>query len=206
MASRLRGATGLAVGRVLSGLAVLSAGVAVAILAFPNPLADVFFTGIVALGVVFALVGAFGAWTNRTAFAWAGALLLAGLSVAGLMSIGFVLAPAAVFLLGAALCSQLAGPRIDVREAIVADPPTVSEIGLKALIGTVSVAAGAGAGYAGAVRRDLFGACATETLECALAKANWAGIGTTLLGVVAISLGAWLVWRQIYVSRVLASA
>jgi len=194
-----------ATSRLSSALAVLAAGAAGAYLLSPDPLGDAFFTGIVLLGVAFALVGGIAAWTDRTPLVWVAALLLTGLSIAGMMSIGFVLAPAAIFLLGAALLSQLAGPRPGVREAILDSPPTVPEIALKTLGGTVALAVGAGLAYAGAFSRELFGACASETPACVLANANWAAIGTTLSGLVAVGFGGWLLWKQLYVSRVLAS-
>lgn len=189
----------------LSVLAVLSASGAVLLLLFPNPLADIFFAGIVTLSVIFAGVGGIGAWTNRTPLVWGGALLLTGLSLIGMMSIGFLLAPAALFLLGAAVCSQLAGPRMDVREAILADPPTTQEIAWKTLLGISSVIGGLGLVYAGAITQELFGSCARETLACALETTNWSGVGLTLLGLFAVSYGGWLLWKQSYLTRVRAS-
>ena len=192
--------------RLLSALAVLSASVAGGYLLLPNPLADVFFAGIVLLPVIFALVGGVGAWTNRTSLVWVAALSLTGLTILGMMSIGFFIAPATLFSLGAALFSQLSGPRTDVQEAIVTNPPTVPEAVLKTLAGTVSGAVGAGLVYIGAFRQELFGACASETLACAIDKTHWDAVGLTVSGLVVISLGGWLVWKQVYISRVLASA
>lgn len=189
--------------RLLGALAVLSAVLASIYLLLPDPLTDVFFSGIVLLSVLFALVGEVGAWTNRTPLVWVAALLLTGLAIAGMMSIGFVIAPAALFMLGAALLSQLAGPRRDVREAIIADPPTVREAVLRTVAGTASVAVGAGLVYAGAFARELFGSCASETLACVLDTTHWDAVGITLLGLAAVGLGGWFVWRQIYVARVL---
>lgn len=191
--------------RLLSVLAVLSASGAVILLLLPNPRADIFFAGIVTLSVVFALVGGIGAWTNRTPLVWVGALLLTGLSVIGMLSIGFLLAPAALLLLGAAVCSQLAGPRPDVREAILADPPTARDIARKTLLGIGAVIGGLGLVYAGAFRQELFGSCARETVACALETTNWSGVGLTLLGLLAISYGGWLLWKQSYLTRLLAT-
>lgn len=174
-------------------------------LLLPTPLADVFFSGIVLLSVIFALFGGVGAWTNRPSLVWVAALLLTGLTIIGIMSIGFVLAPAAIFLLGAALSAQRAGPREGVREAIRANPPTVPEAVSKTLAGTVSVAVGVGLVYVGAFSQELFTACASETLTCSLTNTHWDAVGLTLLGLLAVSLGAWLVWKQIYISRVLSS-
>lgn len=191
--------------RLLGTLAVLSAVVAASALLFPDPLADVFFTGWVLFSVLLALVGTGAAWTNRTPLLWVAALLLTGLSIVGVWSIGLFVAPAALSLLGAAVLSQAAGPRRDVREAIVADPPTVQEAVLKTLAGTGSVAIGGWLVYAGAVTQDLFGACATETLDCAIARTHWDAVGITSLGLLAVGLGGWFVWRQVYIGRVLAA-
>lgn len=191
--------------RLLSVFAFLSASGAVLLLLLPNPLADVFVAGIVMLSVIFAGVGGIGAWTSRTPLVWVGALLVTGLSLIGMMSIGFLLAPAALFLLGAAVCSQLAGPRPDVREAVLADPPTAREVARKKLIGIGAVIGGLGLVYAGAFAQELFGSCARETVACALDTTNWSGIGLTLLGLVAVSYGGWLLWKQSYLTRVLAS-
>jgi hypothetical protein len=205
MVPTLRTTTSRTVSRLLSALAVLSAGVAVGFLLFPNPLADVFFAGIVLLSVIFALVGAIGAWTNRTPLVWAAALLLSGLSILGMMSIGFVIAPAAVLLLGAAVFSRMAGEREGIRKAIVADPPAQRELVWNKRVGIGSIAVGVGLVYGGAFARELFGACARETLACVLEKTNWGGVGLTVLGLVAVSYGGWLLWKQAYITRVLAS-
>lgn len=201
----LQASTSRTVSRLLSALAILFASVAVTYLLFPDPLADVFFTGIVMLSVIFALVGGIGAWTNRTPLVWVAALLLTGLSVVGMMSIGFVIAPAALSLLGAAVFSQLAGPRTDVREAIVANPPTGREIARKTLVGIGSVVVGFGLVYVGAFARGLFGACARETLACVVETTNWGAVGLTVLGLGAVGYGGWLLWKQAYITRVLAS-
>lgn len=197
--------TSLTVSRLLSGLAILAASVAVAVLLAPDPLADVFFAGIVLSSVLFAVVGGIGAWTNRTPLVWLATLLLGGLTILGMLSIGVFLVPAAVSLLGAAIFSQLAGPRTDVRAAIVADPPTEREIGRRTLAGAGAVLGGAGLVYVGAFAQELFGSCSNETLACAVDATNWGAVGLTALGFLAIGLGGWLLWKQLYVRRVLAS-
>jgi hypothetical protein len=191
--------------RLLGVLAILAASFAASYLLLPNPLADVFFAGWVLGSVALALVGGIAAWTNRTPLVWVAALLLTALSFVALTSIGLYIAPAGLLLLGSALLSQLAGPREEVRDAIAADPPTVQEAVLKTLAGTVSVAVGAGLVYVGAFTRELFGACATESLACALEKTHWDAVGMTVVGLVGVGLGGWLIWKQVYVARVLAS-
>lgn len=191
--------------RVFGVLAIVSTIVAAAVLLLPDPLADVFFAGWVLFSVILALVGGLGTWTNRTPLVWLAALLLTGLSIVGMWSIGFLIAPAALLLLGAALCAQRAGPRQDVPEGIIANPPAVRETLGKTVAGIGSVAVGGRLVDIGALGRELFGACASETLACALGTANWEGVGLTLLGLTAISFGGWLLWKQVYVARVLAS-
>ncbi len=193
------------VGRLLSVLAFLSASVAVILLLLPNPLADVFFAGIVMLSILFTLVGGIGVWTNRTPLVWVAALLLTGLSILGMMSVGFIFVPAALLLLGAAAFSRMAGPRTGVRESILASPPTEREIVRKTLVGTGVVVVGVGLVYVGAFARELFGSCASETLACALDTTNWGAVGVTVLGLVAVSYGGWLLWKQASIIRVLAS-
>lgn len=205
MVLALQASTSQTASRLLSVLAILSASGAVTYLLLPNPLADVFFAGIVLLSVLFALLGGIGAWTNRTPLVWAAALLLTGLSIVGLMSIGFLIAPAACFLLGAAVFSQLAGPRTDVREAIISNPPTEQDLVRKKLIGAGAVVVGVGLVYVGAFAQELFRACARETVACALDTTNWGAVGVTLLGLGAVSYGGWLLWKQAYITRVLAS-
>lgn len=192
------------VSRLLSVLAVLSASVAGSYLLFPNPLADVFFAGWVLVGVILSLVGGIGAWTNRTPLVWVAALLLTGLAIVGMWSIGLFIAPAAVLLLGAALFSQLAGPREDVLEAITTNPPTASEVVLKTLAGTGSVVVGTGLVYVGAFAQELFVACARETLACAIGNIHWDAVGITVFGLLAVGFGGWMVWKQVFVARVLA--
>lgn len=183
--------------RVLGVLAVIAVGMASGVLLLPDPLADVFFAGWVVGSVGLALVGAAGAWTNRAPLVWVAALLLVGLSIVGMWSIGPFIAPAALCLLGAAILSQLAGPRPGAREAIAADPPTGDESVLKTLAGTGALVIGASLVYIGAIARELFGACATETLTCALTSTHWDAVELTVLGLGAISLGGWLLWRQV---------
>lgn len=205
MVTATRSSSAEAGSRVLSGFAVVAASVAAGALLLPEPLADVFFAGWVVGSVGLTLLGALGAWTNRSPLVWVAALLLTGLSIVGMWSIGLFIAPAALCLLGAAVLSQWAGPRPGVREAIVAEPPTVRETVLKALAGTGAVAAGTGLVYVGAIARDLFGACASETLACALASTHWDAVGLTILGLLTAGFGGWLLWRQVYIGRVLAA-
>lgn len=191
--------------RLSGALAVLAAVAAAAALLAPRPLADAFFAGWVAIGVGLAVAGAAGAWTNRTPLAGAAALGLIGLCVVGMWSIGFLFAPAALLLAGAAALSQRAGPRPGVRESIRADPPSVSAVALKTLGAAGAVVAGGWLVHAGALTRELFGACAAETLDCALANAHWDAVAVTALGLLAVGVGGWTLWRQVRVARVLAS-
>lgn len=193
------------VSQLLSVGAILSAILAVVALLLPNPLADVFFAGIVTLSVLFTLVGGFGAWTNRTPLVWVAALLLTGLTVLGLLSIGFYLVPSALFLLGAAVFSQLAGPRLEFRESILANPPTRQNMIQKTLAGIGAIVLGFGFVYVGAFTRELFGSCARETLACGLQTTNWGAVGLTVSGLVAVSYRGWLLWKQSYIKRVQAS-
>lgn len=193
------------VSRLLSVGALISAILAVTVLLLPNPLADVFFAGIVSLSVLFTLVGGIGAWTNRTPIVWVAALLLTGLTILGLLSIGIYLVPSTLLLLGAAVFSQLAGPRLEVRESILADPPTRQDLIQKTLVGIGAIVAGFGFVYIGAFTRELFGSCARETLACGLEMTNWGAVGLTVFGLFAVSYGGWLLWKQSYISRVIAS-
>lgn len=186
-------------------LAILAAVAAAAALLAPRPLADAFFAGWVAVGVGLSVVGTAGAWTNRTPLAGAAALALTGLCIVGMWSIGFLFAPAALLLSGAAFLSQRAGPRPGVRESIRADPPSVSAVALKTLGAAGAVVAGGWLVHVGALARELFGACATETLDCALANTHWDAVGVTTLGLLAVGVGGWTLWRQVRVARVLAS-
>jgi hypothetical protein len=191
--------------RLSAALAVLVAVVAAVALLLPNPLADAFFAGWVLFGVALAVAGAVGAWTNRTALVGAAALLTTGLAVVGMWSIGFFVAPAALLLLASALLSRAAGPRRAVVEAITADPPSGRELALKAVAGVGNVILGGWLVNAGALERDLFGACAQETLACALAGTHWDAVAVTAVGLLLIGVGVWLVWRQLYTARVLVS-
>lgn len=205
MAPALQTPTSQTVSRLLSVLAILTASTAVASLLLPNPFADVFFAGIVMLNVLFTLVGGIGAWTNRTPLVWVATLLLTGLTILGMLSVGIFFVPATFLLLGAAIFSQFAGPRTDVRAAISANPPPERELVRKKQVGTGSVVIGVGLVYVGAFALGLFGACASETLACALNTTNWGAVGLTALGIGAISYGGWLLWKQAYITRVLAS-
>lgn len=193
------------VSRFLGALALLCALVAAGVLLFPNPLADAFFAGWVAISVGLALVGAFGARTNRTPIVWAAALLLSGLAIVGMWSIGLFIAPAALALLGAALAAQLTGPRPAVRDAIQAAPPTEREILQKTVAGMAFVVGGGTLAYLGAIERELFSACARETVACAIGSVQSGAVGMTVVGLVAAGIGGWLLWKQVYVTRVLAT-
>lgn len=133
------------------------------------------------------------------------ALLVTGLAILGMWSIGSFIAPAVALLLGAAVSTQLAGSREEVQQAIVADPPARQEATRKTATGIGVVAFGAGLVYVGAITRELFGPRGRGTLECALAQTCRGGIGATLLGLSAVGFGAWRVWKQISNARALAS-
>jgi len=192
--------------RALGGVAVAAALLGSAVLLAPAPLADAFFAGIVLLNPLFAVVGAVGAWTNRTVVVWVAAVLSVGLSLAGMMSVGLYLAPTALLLLGAAVAAQAAGPRPGLREEILSSAPSVRGRLGRAAAGLAGIAVGVALVDAGAFERELFGSCAQETLACALGTTNWPAVGLTLVGFGAVALGAWLVWKQVYVSRVLHTA
>jgi len=191
------------ISRALSILAIVAALLAVAVVLFPAPLSDVIFAGIVLSSVLFASVGAVGAWWNRASVLWVATLLSLGLTIAGMMSVGVFLAPTTLLLLGAAVASQVASARNDDCERIVADPPSKSKRLRRGLLGTGSILLGAGLVYSGAFSQHLFGACAQETLGCVLETTNWAGVGVTLLGLVTMAVGSWLVWRAMAVSHAL---
>lgn len=191
--------------RLLGMLSVLATILAAVYLLFPNPLADTFFTGWVVFSVIIALVGGFGVWTNRSALVWISALLMTVLSIVGMWSIGFFIAPAALLLLGAAVLSQLAGPRQGVRETIIANPPPARQTAMRAAAGIGSILIGGWLLNIGAFGRELFGACASETLACALDKTHWDAVGIMVLGLLVIGFGGWFLWKQIYVARVLAA-
>jgi len=201
MVSAQRSSSFRRVSRLLSGLAILSVIVAGTYLLLPDPLGDVFFAGWVVLGVILSIVGGIGAWTNRSPLVWVAAISLIGLTIMGIWSIGGFIAPAGFFMLGSALCSQLAGPRTEHLEEIRTDPPTESEVLQKTLAGIGSVVVGVGLVYVGAFARELFGACASETVACAIEKTHWGAVGISVVGLIAISLGGWLFWRLIYTTR-----
>lgn len=187
--------------RLLSALAVLTTVAAAGYLLLPPPLADAFFAAWVLFAVGLALLGAVGAWSERPVLVWAAALALTALSVVGMWSIGVFVAPAAALLVGSALLSRRADPARDGREATVADSATTSRSASKALGGAVAAAVGAALVYAGAVAGELFGACARETVNCALARTHWDAVGLTVLGLVAVGLGGWTLWRQVDAAR-----
>lgn len=192
--------------RLSSGLAVLFAVSAAAALLSPRPLADAFFAAWVVFAVGLAIVGAVGAWTRRTGLVWVAAVLLTGVAIVGIMSIGLYVLPAALALFGAAVASQLTPPRRGVHEAIQADPPSVLDAVLKTLGGTVAAVIGAGLVYEGTFVRELFtGGCARETLDCALAVTRWDAVALSVIGFTAVGVGGWLVWRQVAIGRALAA-
>lgn len=195
----------MTVARLLAGLAVLAVSVAATALLLPDPRSDVFFAGIVMFAVLFGLVGGVGVWTDRTPLVWLAALLMTGLSVLGMTSIGVFLLPAALLLIGAAAFSHRGGPRRGVRASILANPPSRQDIARRVVSGVVSVVLGGGLVYVGAFRQELFGSCARETLACAVETTNWGAVGLTLCGLAAVGGGGWMLWRQSYVARVLAS-
>lgn len=187
--------------RLLGALAAVAALAAAAYLLLPDPLADVFFAAWVLAAVGLAAVGGLAAWTARTALVWLAGLLLSALAVVGIWSIGLFVAPAAVCLLAAATCLQFDRPRrvaqLSVAEAIAARGAVT-----RALAGAATAALGAWLVYAGAVERGLFGACARETLSCALAVARWDAVALTAVGLVAAAGGGWLCYRQVQLARV----
>lgn len=187
--------------RLLGVLAAVAATVAAAYVLLPDPLADVFFAAWVLAAVGLAAVGGLAAWRGRTAVVWLAGLLLAGLAVLGMMSFGLYVAPAAVSLLAAATCLQLDRPR-RVRQLSVAEAVADRGDVARALAGAGAAAVGAWLVHAGAVERGLFGACARETLSCALAVARWDAVGLTAVGLVAVGAGGWLCYRQFQLARV----
>ena len=205
MTSQLGSPSAASASRLLSLLALLSALIAATVLLFPDPLADAFFAAWVLFSVGLTLVGGVGAWTNRTPLVWLAAVSMLVLSVLGMWSIGFLIAPAALLLLGAALSSQVARPRAELRRAIGVDPPTETEIVRKTLAGIGSMLVGGGLVYIGAFTQELFGACANETVACALNGTRWGAVGITVLGLIAICFGGWVIWRQLSIVRMLVS-
>lgn len=195
----------LTVSRGLSSLALVAALVTSSILLYPSPLGDVFFSGIVLSSVLFAVIGVLGAWTTRTPLLWLAAFLLAGLTVVGMLSIGLLIAPATILMVGAAITNHLAGPRSGVRDAITADPPTTEERASRTIVGGFSTVVGIGFVYAGAFRQELFGACADESLSCAFGMAHWDAIGLTVIGLSVVAIGGWLLWQQMIITRALSA-
>jgi hypothetical protein len=193
------------ISRSLGAFAILWAVVAAGVLLFPAPLADAFFAGWVVFSVAVAVVGGAAAWTGQRPLLWIAALALVGLSIAGMWSIGLFIAPAALSLLGAAIAAQTTGRREDRYNAILADPPNRQDVTRKVLLGASAVLVGGALVYDGAIRRELFDACARETVACALAAVYWDAAAITALGLLAVGLGGWLLWSQLYVARVLAS-
>lgn len=191
--------------RLLSGLAILLVCVAAGSLLLPDPFTDVFFAGWVLFSVGIAIIGGVGAWTNRTPIVWLAALLLGGLSILGMWSIGPFIAPAALLMLGAAVFSHLSGPREDLRKSILTDPPSSQELSSMTMTGSGALVTGVLLVGIGAFSRGLFGACARETLSCVLEETNWGAVGLTVLGLLAIGYGCVLIWKRVYVTRVLDS-
>lgn len=190
--------------RLLSAVAILFASVAAGYLLLSGLLGDVFVAAWMLGSVGLSLVGGVAAWTNRTLLAWVAALLLTGISILGLMSIGLFIAPAAVCLLGAALLLQRAQPSEDSQKANDTELPTVRDAVSKTLAGTSSVAVGLWLVYVSALLRDLFGACARETLPCVIDKTHWGRVGISVLGAAMVGFGGWLLWKQVSVSGVYA--
>lgn len=192
--------------RLLSGVAVALASLSALALLFPHPLADAFFTAWVLFAVILTGVGAVGAWTRRSGLLWVAALLLSGVTLVGMWSIGWSIAPAAFAMLGAAVVSLRAGGRSASHESILADPPTVPEVGRRVLAGIALIVIGSGVAYDGIYRRTLFTrGCLDETLGCALAVTRWDAVGLALLGLTAVGIGGYLIWRQIIVGWVLTT-
>lgn len=190
--------------RLLSALAVLTTAVAAGYLLLPLPLSDAFFAAWVLFAVGLALLGAAGAWTGRPTPVWFAALALTALSVVGMWSIAGFVGPAAALMLASALLSRRADP--DGPEGTAPESRTPDESLPKALGGAASAVAGAALVYAGAFTGELFGACARETVDCALARTDWAAVGVTVLGLAAVGLGAWTVWRQVSAARAPAAS
>lgn len=201
MAPALSAGLAQRVSRGLGLSAVLITVLAAAYFLFSTPLADVFFAAWVLGTVGIALLGWFAARTNRRAVVWLAAAALLGISILGMWSIGFLVSPAAVCLLGAALVLQLYGPRRKADRKFTGEPPTVQRTALETLVGVGLVVGGGGLVYVGAIETQLFGACARETLDCALAKTRWVGMGQTVLGLLTATAGSVVVWRRVTDTR-----
>lgn len=195
------------VSRLLSGLAVGVAGVTAMLVLSPRLLADAFAAAWILFAVALAVLGAGGAWTQRSAIVWGAALLLSGLTIAGMWSIGQFTAPAAVLLLGAAIATLWTGTP---RDGLDAGPPASGSAGNAVFRSVAGVGGGIVGGtlaYEGVMVRELFGrGCANETVECALAVTNWPAVGLTLLGMAAVGVGSWLLWTQFSVRRRVVAA
>lgn len=156
--------------------------------------------------VLAAAVGAAAAWTDRVFLVWVAALALSLVSVAGLLSIGFVFAPAALSLLAAAAALQTAGLPAARRDAILADPPGMRTVVRRTVAGSVGVVAGVVVIYLNAVARELFVACAVETVACQVGNTHWDAVAATLAGFAVVVGSVWLVWTQFAVARVVDTA
>lgn len=86
---------------------------------------------------------------------------------------------------------------------MTADSPSEREVVVKKLVGLGSGVLGTGLVYIDVFAQELFEACASETLACTLEKTNRGAVGVTILGSTMISFGGWLVWKQVYISRLL---
>lgn len=206
MATSLGSPPAVTASRLFGALAILIATVAAVALLYPTPLADVFFAAWVVVAVGLAVLGGVAAWTRRTPLVWVAGLLLAALSIAGMWSIGGLIAPSAILLLVAAVVLQLWGPPPDGRPSSALDPPSVREAARYTLGGTAALLGGSWLVYQGVFVRELFVAgCAQETLDCAISVTRWDAVGLSFLGLVALGFGGWLVWRQAAVGWRLAA-
>lgn len=193
----------LVVSRLLA-LAALLIVLAAVFYVVPWMYRDVQFAGWVLFSLFVVLVGVVGAWTNRTVLVSVAGILLTGFAIAAMWSIGPLIAPAALLVLVAAWFSHRAGPREGVREAIRADPPSEAERRRKTWAGMLAIVGGVASMVLGVFVLELFvAACPDETLACTLDIANWSGIGLTLVGLIGVTVGGWLYWKQSYIARVL---
>ncbi|MFC6786662.1 hypothetical protein ACFQFH_12450 [Halobaculum halobium] len=96
----------------LAAAAVIGAAAAVP---SPRPFVDLFAAVAVAGAVAAAIVGSGAAWTDREAVLWGAAAAMMVVALAAAATVGFVFAPAAAFLLGAALLSGTLGAPVDGR-------------------------------------------------------------------------------------------
>jgi len=182
---------------VLAGLAAAVAAVAVL---WPRPLADVFVTAWMLGAVLDTLVGTAAAWTGRRALLWVATVLLAGFAVVGMLTVGWLFAPAVLLLFAAALLSGWAGPILDQPE-----PSTTAA--RRIAVGTLAGAAAVGGGVVvvrvAAFDRELFGSCAIETPACVLATTDWPAVVATTLALAIVALGGRLLFRQALATRAL---